>query len=503
MVDSRVAVGMWSLGRQTRAFRAFGAIVLLLAVIFGEPRDADAHQGVDDCGHFGREPRADEFTPTPFWETAYMLDTLRPTTATADGMSVFLLDQSIPALMRLPLNVNLDDAMHMCELPTPWDAAAPPRLLSQILIAPRAFYLLSTDAVSDVPSLFRADRYPTAIRGGWRRVRQMNGPATIGLSAVAQDATIFALRSGPAFEVDWQPIGSTGAESSVRGGATLKLSSSPRAPVGITVTRDTIYVFGGIGTETAVTRVPLKNRSPRTPEAAASLAYRRTGAVALVHDGYIYLVGGNDPGKPTIERSRQPLPDDPAKVLWEAMPEPPVEGGDINAAVFARGKFWLFRADGRVQTTQVASLAPGTALIRWDRFVRTTRVVRKGDTFTVDIPWQYTGPLPLSTINVDLKASALYTKDDRQDFATLAATSFPGVVLPATPRTDPVDGPTIQLNVRIPMDANATFKARTQYIAILSIKSGFGRDCAQTGGLPPCQTRYGPTRMYRFVVDTQ
>ncbi|MBM4416981.1 MAG: hypothetical protein FJ033_01485 [Chloroflexi bacterium] len=256
-----------------------------------------------------------------------------------------------------------DPSLKTCSLPTPWDGGdTAARERSVLLIGPRAFYLLATTAESAVPVLYRADRFPTAIRDGWRELREMAGAATLGLAAVAQDATVFVLRSGPGFAVDWQPIGSAAVEASVQTGATSDLAPFTNRPAaGATVMREGIYVFGGRTTPRDVTRIPLERRSPNTPENLPAMTNGRVDAQALVHGNFIYLVGGNDDGKPAIERTRYPVSTDPARVVWDPLPAPPAEGGAIISAVVSRGKLWIVREEGQIQSMLLADIAPGNA----------------------------------------------------------------------------------------------------------------------------------------------
>src|SRR5205823_12823091 len=135
----------------------------------------------------------------------------------------------------------------------------PPAGLGTLVLEPRAFYAIVTfpdpaDQTTSVPLLWRADRIPTAIEGGWRFLRQTAGPADIGLSAVVMDRTVWMLRScgvcaknaNAAFAVDWQPLATENQQILQPPGPTIDLGRDvhQREAAGVTATQDALYVFG-------------------------------------------------------------------------------------------------------------------------------------------------------------------------------------------------------------------------------------------------------------------
>ncbi|HEV8636204.1 MAG TPA: hypothetical protein VG370_18435 [Chloroflexota bacterium] len=478
------------------------------------------------CAAMGREPAPGEVAAHPFWQTVYFFDTLRPNSLTSDGQSLFFLDHAAPALVQMPLG---EKTLQTCELPTPDDWGSKPgewpRKHSVIQLGPRAFYIVSTaDKANDLderPTLYRSDRFPRAIRGGWRVLREkLNGPAIYGLHAVVQNTTLFMLRSGPGYWVDWQPIQSTTAESIVPSGRKIPLARDDRGrpAAGVVVAEGHIYVFGGTETPNEVIRIPLRRGAPGTPEGLSQLPHTRVGSQALLHGRAIYLVGGNQPGEPTIERALAPAPGSPGVLTWERVPEPPPEGGAVIAAAFARGKLWIVRADGRVQTADLAELQPGRGVFTWDRTIKRSRVVREGDVLDLDLPWSYTGPVDLQNIAVDAKASATYpcvpslpSSRDRRSricglepnppFATITTPIPSRTSSPTTPLSAPVAGPPVGLRVAIPREDpdNDLLDVRNEYVVHLTLRSK-SDSCTPTGART-CQQRHGNVLTLRFVVD--
>jgi hypothetical protein len=477
------------------------------------------------CVAMGRAPRQGEVAPHPFWETVYFFDTLRPNSLASDGQSLFFLDQAVPRLVQVPLGQT---TIQTCELPTPDEWRQPgewPRKHSVLLLGPRAFYLVSTaerpDDRDERPTLYRADRFPRAIRGGWRVLRErLNGPAVNGLHAVVQNATLFMLRSGPGYWVDWQPIQSTTAESIVPSGRKIPLARDDRGrpAAGVLVADGYIYVVGGTETPNDVVRIPLKRGAPGTPEGLSQLPHTRVGSQALLHGRAIYLVGGNQPGDPTIERASVPAAGSPGVLRWERVPEPPPEGGPVIAAAFARGKMWLVRADGRVQTADVSELSPGRSVFTWDPTIERSRTVREGDVLDLELPWSYTGPVDLQNLAVDLKASASYPcmpfppgsrqgqsrvcgRDQNPPFATVTTPIPARTTISIAPSSAPVAGPAVRLRVAVPREDpnNRLVDVRNEYLAQLTLRSK--SDLCTPSGARTCQQRHGHILALRFVVD--
>jgi hypothetical protein len=496
--------------------RRTAQVLILLAVLLSALPEAVLAQTAENCpNNVGRAPRANEITPTPFWNTEFIFPPggFRPVSMTSDGQSIYLLDQGdqtvtparSPRIVRIPLH---ERSYRTCVLPVPddWTAAgADPRKFSVILLGPRAFYLVSNpDQAPYLPTVYRADRFPTAIRGGWRALRQLQ-PAEEGLDAVVENTTLFALRSDPVqgYEVDWQPIESTTAESIVPPGTTIHLADKAevtRPAAGVAVAERAIYVFGGRFSARDVVRIPLKNRVPTEEEGLPQLPSDRIGGRALIHARFLYLVGGNAAGRPTIERTAVPLSFGTSGIQWDAMPEPPAGSGAIIASTFAKGKLWLVRENGNIETTSAEAIQPGKTAVEWGSTIRRQRIVQKGDSFTVDLPLRYSGPQDMTDLSVEFTASPLQTDSPRNvTFASFVPSSLPSTsVLRASPARSPSTGPTLQLQVDIP-----TTKVRTEYIAIALLRSGpaSGKSCLATLQVRPCLQKIGPQLVLRFVVD--
>jgi hypothetical protein len=514
-------------------WRSAARAALLLGLLLSQLVDlapygpaAPTARAASGCAPIGHAPASGEVAPHPFWETVYLFDTLRPSSMTSDGQSLYFLDQATPQLVQMPLGAR---SLETCELPTPeeWqsDPDQSPRKHSVILLGPRAFYIVSTaDRPNDAderPTLYRAERFPRPLRGGWRVLRQtLNGPAVDGLQAAVQNTTLFTLRSGPGYWVDYQPIQSTTAESIAPASLKIPLGNDDhgRPGAGVVVAEGYIYVFGGSASPKEVVRIPLRRGVPGMAEGLNELTGERQGAQALVHGRAIYLVGGNEPGKPTIERAAVPPAGSAGDLRWERVPEPPPDGGPIIAAAFARGKLWIVRADGRLQSADVANLQPGRAVFTWDRSIRTSRVVRPGDTLDLDLPWSYAGPVDLQNIAVEVKASpsypcapALPSLRDRRNricgldanppFASVTTPIPSHTTSPMAPPSAPVAGPPVSLHVAIPSEDpdNRLVDVRGEYLVQLTLRSK-SELCTPTGART-CQQRHGNVLALRFIVD--
>jgi hypothetical protein len=517
---ARGVAEMWSAARAgaraAKRGRRLLQVALLLAVLFSALPEGAFAQVVESCPtNIGRAPAVGEITPTPYWNTELIFDdAFRPVSMTSDGQSLFLLDHGdanaspprVPRIIRLPLH---ERSYRTCVLPVPedWtDAGADPRFSSVLLLGPRAFYLVSNaDVAPHVPTLYRADRFPTAIRGGWRALRSLAGGANEGVDAVVENTTLFALRSdsGVGYQVDWQPIESTSAESITPPGTTITLAGTNgvrRPAAGVAVAEKAIYAFGGRFSEDSVVRIPLKNRVPSEIEDLPRLPNDRIGSRALIHARSLYLVGGNEPGKPVIERTAVPLAISNGRIQWDAMPDPPDPSDPIIASTIAKGRLWLVRESGHMQSTSAEAIQPGRTSIEWGTSIRRQRTVQKGDSFTLALPFKYSSPQEWADLSVDLTASPRQTDSRSTDkFATFDATSLPvGTILEKAPPRDPLDGPTLCINVTIP-----ALKTRTEYVAIAMLRSGppSGKTCLATLNVRPCLQKLGPQLVLRFVVD--
>lgn len=422
----------------------------------------------------GGRPAPGACDPTPFWEcittsakVEYDLlarDGLKPTSVATDGLSLFLMDTASNKMRQIRFTAGDGLADLIEQLPWPIaDPVARPAQFGVLVLGPRAFYAIVTvpDAgrpETSVPLLYRADRVPTAIRGGWRFLRQTAGPADVGLSAAVVNSTVWMVRScgvcqglrgqGSAFSVDWQPLATENNEILRPPGPTIDLGTSvvPRPAAGVTATKDAIYVFGGRDTPRTATRIPLKSGSPQGPVKTCDPNLRvdpcqsdlkndrgvdstdpavPNPSTALIHANTIYLVGGNQPGKPAIERGRIDRTGNVPTEAWEPVPDPYLPSGvKILTAVFARGKLWIFRDDGRIQAMKVTATVPGQSRIAWGTttaLIQRNKAdgtpdapifleprppqpirVRHGDKIDLTFDWTYTGAQELSNVTVDV-----------------------------------------------------------------------------------------------------
>jgi hypothetical protein len=502
--------------------------------------------------------------PTPgcanshFWTCRHNLGTLRPTSVTSEGLSLFMMDP--PAGRIEQLRFNQDGSF--TQIPLPWlpiaDAVAltreesgapfnpnPAAAFGSLVLGPRAFYAIVTlpdpalgiDAT--VPYLFRADRIPTAISGGWRFLRQTAGGADQGLASVVMNRTVWMLRScsqvcldarrkgrNAAFAVDWQPLATENIRILQPPGPTIDLGDTVRArpAAGVTATAEAIYVFGGQETPNTATRIPLKNGLPGKPEQMTDLPVARRAATALVHGTLIYLVGGTDPARPTdpvIERGRIEAWSDPRGGTvrghvrkWEPLPSPSLPTGvTIATATFARGQLWIIRSDGWIQTMDVGAVAPGQTRLTWDQTEAVTRhklangslgpavtshpvppqpiKVRRGDVIELKIDWSYLGAQTFEGVNVQI-AGVLSDTGIRRSapFITARQASFPSASL--LPPGGP--GPQLELTAVIPevvTDVARNRKVpdrRSEYNATVQLVTASGQ-------------KLGPLQRLRFVVE--
>ena len=461
--------------------RAFAVLLLPLAVLLlGAPGPANAATP----------------TPTPpaengYWKNAlatrgssacgdvrFPLCDVHVTSATSEGLSLFAMDPALGRVVQLQFAAG--NTLTRIDLPSPISAALPgDRVNGVLLLGPKAFYAVSTTSGDTIPTLFRADRVPTAMRGGWKTLRHIAGPADVGLSAVAIDDTIWVLRSDSTagFNVDWQPVATENNEQLAPPGPTIKLGNPDRTrpAAGVTATKDAIYVFGGRTSPTDATRIPLANGAPAAPVSVGRLSSARAGATALVHASTVYLVGGNDPGRPTIERA--PINRDGTLGRWERYPEPP-PGAAILTATFARDHLWIFRADGSIQKSSIGAGAPGRAHVNWKADTH-TRTVQWKDPIDIPIDWTYEGPRDLTGVEVSVFGSAVNVSDRHPTpFVGIAPSPTLATLELASPTTD---GPTLHLVGSIPDDHR-----RTQFLATVMIKAN--------------GVSLGPLLRFRFVV---
>jgi hypothetical protein len=491
-------------------------------------------------------------TNAAFWRCRHLLGTLRPTSVTSDGLSLFMMDPPNARIEQLRFNADGS----FTQIGLPWlpvrDVTA---RLGSLVLGPRAFYAIVTFPDDDVgidasvPYLFRADRIPTAVSGGWRLLRQTAGAADVGLASVVMNRTVWMLRScsedcldarrkgsNSAFAVDWQPLATENSQILQPPGPTIDLGDAVRArpAAGVTATTDAIYVFGGHDTPTAATRIPLKNGTPGTPIEMPPLRNERIAATALVHGTSVYLVGGSQsdgqPTEPVIERARIEQRADPrtGTVIgnvqrWERLPAPILPAGvTIATATFARGQLWIIRSDGWVETMDVGTVAPGQSRLAWapasvsinggqpfDAVAPRPIKVRHGDTVDLTLEWSYTGAQTLEGVTVEVagqpadpgkksKSPPFLTATTRADYPA-GTTVAPGRVdfsagaLTLLPPTS--DGLPIQLQARIPTEVTDPRRKdnrpvpdrRTEYNATVQVTAG--------------GQRLGPVQRLRFVIE--
>lgn len=494
-----------------------------------------------------------------FWRcTSFDLGSFKPTSVATEGASLFAMDP--PAAQIKQIRFEPNGGFTIIDMPwMPVLASTPPAEFGQIVLGPKAFYAILTFPTAgrpetSVPFIFRAERVPTAIRGGWRLLRQTAGPADLGLSATVMNRTVWMLRScqvcvtargrNASFGIDWQPLASEHTQILAPPGPTIDLGNSVDAlpAAGVTATREALYVFGGDASDDErakrATRIPLKNGRPGERTSLEKLPYPRQGATALLHGTTIYLVGGNDPGDPIILRgkirSRDPLAlDKPGNIRtadWEQVPDPALPPGvKIVTAIFARGDLWIFRDDGRAQRANVADLVPGRSRLTWDRTTALiTRPrpaggtdvifsepippqpirVRRGDAVDVTLDWSYSGSQFLDPLTVDISSAPVnpcVRTSPRVLNALGPAVPVPGVnyegvrirynagVFPLVPPT--TAGAQIELQTVIPTTAQVLKDGRC--VSVPDRRNEYNAVITINAG----GQSLGPVQRLRFVVE--
>lgn len=440
-----------------------------------------------------------QVSPTPVAETTYWKNAdratdfpicdLEVTSVTSDGLSLFALDAAQGKVVQLQFAAG--DTFNRVQ-PTPAPPWEPGEAADGVLLlGPRAFYAVATLAGDTIPTILRAERAPVPMRGGWKPLRQIAGPADLGFSAVSMNQTLWMLRSDSAegFRVDWQPVASENSEALASPGPTFSLGGPNLARPGgaVTATRDAIYAFGGTNSPLDGVRIPLVRGVPTTPVPLGRLPQARQGATAIVHASSVYLVGGNDPGTPTIIRAQ--IARDGSLGPWERYPEPP-EGAPILTALFARDHMWIFRQDGSIQKSRIGTAAFGRARVIWKADTR-PRFVSPGDDVAIDIDWTYEGPRDLTGLSASVQGSAVDPRARRPvPIFRLGPVSFAGLTL-SSPSTD---GPRLQLVGTIPND-----RRRSQYMAMVQLN--YTETTVDAAGRSRTVTRsLGPVIRFRFVV---
>jgi hypothetical protein len=179
---------------------------------------------------------------------------------------------------------------------------------------------------------------------------------------------------------------------------------------------------------------------------------------------------------------------------------------------------WLVRADGRVQTADVAEMQPGRSVFTWDSTIKRNRTVREGDVLDIDLPWSYTGPVDLQNVAVDAKATVSYPcvpslpssrkrrsricgQDPNPPFATIPTPIPARTTSLMAPPSAPVAGPPVRLHVAIPREdtGNDLVDVQHEYVVNLTLRSK--SDLCTPTGARTCQQRHGNVLTMRFVVD--
>ena len=414
----------------------------------------------------------------PAWKTVFNLGTLRPTSIATDGLSLFLFDPTAGRIVQVQIGPSMTLLQKIAEMPSPVVASPPgSNVFGAIVPGPTAYYTVVNTPSNPIPQLYRAERVPIAIRSGWRFLRDTGGAADLGLSAVAMNRIIWMLRSDSSkgFTVDWQPVASESTFIAPPAGPSIDLGRSPRPrpSAGVTATRDAIYVFGGRSTPYTVTLIPVSKGSPGTMRDLQPLRNPRRGSTALVHGNTIYLVGGNDPGTPVIERNR--IQADGSLGTWERLANPPGTG-EVISAILARNALWLIREDGTIQASSISNTIAGYQRVVWTRDQRPITVT-PGQVIDMTLDWTYFGPQDLTGVTASISASVANTTNRSGPFLRLEQQNFPDSVLSAASSA----GPTIRVMGTIPSDGK-----RTEFLASVQLKAG--------GKL------IGPLYRMRFVV---
>jgi hypothetical protein len=478
-------------------------------------------------------------TSSPFWTCRVQLDGIRPTSVTSEGLSLFMMEPKSARIAQL--RFNEDGSFTQIGLPWVLPPSSPLKPeLGTLVLGPRAFYAIVTfpdpaiGVDATIPYLFRADRIPTAMSGGWRLLRQTAGPADY-LSSVVMNRTVWMLRScgqdcldarkkgsNAAFAVDWQPLATENLQILQPPGPTIDLGDAvkPRPAAGVTATQEAIYVFGGQDTPKSATRIPLKNGTPGTPVQMRDLEGDRVGATALVHGTIVYLVGGNNPNDPTdpaIVRGKIEQRADPrtGAVIgniqkWEPLPPPKLNGAAITTAVFARGQLWIIRNDGWIQTMDVGAVAPGQSRLAWEpayvsinggqavpAIPQQPIKVRHGGTVDLTLDWSYTGAQTFDGVSVEVVGQPADPGDKTKGaFINHTETGTPRLDLqPKLTLLPPTTGGgQVSLRAVIPSTVTVDLKKRktapdrrSEYNATVQIVAG--------------GQRLGPVRRLRFVIE--
>ncbi len=399
----------------------------------------------------------------PAWKTVFNLGTLRPTSVATDGLSLFLFDAIAGRIVQIQLGPSMTLLSPLTEMPSPVVASPPgSNVFGAIVLGPTAYYSVVNTPSNPIPQLYRAERVPIAIRGGWRFLRDTGGPADMGLTAVSLNRIIWMLRSDATkgFTVDWQPVATESTFTAPPAGPSIDLGRSPRPrpAAGVTGSRDAIYVFGGRSTPFTVTLIPVAKGSPGTMRDIAPLRNARRGATALIHGSTVYLVGGNDPGSPMIERSR--INADGSLGTWEKLANPPGTAGVISA-VFARNALWIIRDDGTIQASSLNTIA-GYQRVVWAGDQRPITVAA-GEKVDIALDWTYFGPQDLTGVTASISASVANTKNQSGPFLRLTQQNFPDATLTAPTSS----GPAVHIVGTIPSDG-----LRTDFLASVQLTAG-------------------------------
>jgi hypothetical protein len=246
-------------------------------------------------------------------------------------------------------------------------------------------------------------------------------------------------------------------------------------------------------------------------------------STALIHGNTVYLVGGNQPGKPTIERGRIDRSGNIPTEAWEPLPDPKLPAGvKILTAAFARGKLWIFRDDGRVQAMKVNDTVPGKSHIEWgNTFVAIQRQrsdgstdfldqkvlppqpvrVKHGDQIEITQDWTYVGAQELSNVTVDATGTVLDPGQRRSPI--FLRSPFPASLpIRLTDALTPpeTDGTQIKLTIEIPTCVTRNGNRRVapcDWNQMLDKRSEYNLNVTISAG----GQKLGPIQRMRFVVE--
>ena len=432
----------------------------------------------------------------------------RPTTAAADGQNVYLLQLSTGRTVKIGRAAGSGGfgvgggsgiALSIEELPAlPIDPDEVFRLgflgPAVLMVGPRALFAvvnthwswIEADAKGSLsddepckaticPVLFRMDNSP-GTQNEWRAVRPIAPAGSRIVGAALTNNTIWSLRAlGGKLTVGYQPLGTASEVRLPPAGPQTDPKLTGDTAFAFAATRDFLLAFDA----GRVASLPLLKNTPREPKAAASLRFTKGQPKAVVHAGYLYLIGGNLAADPVIERARITSAGELAS--WERFLDPSGQGdpglsvAPIATATSARGFIWIFRNDGAIQVMRVSDAAAGQARIAWTVDQR-PRVVELGKSYEIDVEWDYIGPMELNNLTGTVAATPAQTAAVLGAGATRPApfawllggggSLVEQIEIAGLLPSPTAPGPTLRLCVKIP----ATTR-RTEFQATILVRS--------------------------------